>query len=120
MPGGRPSEYDVAILPDVTELALSGATDAEIAHSLGIDRTTLYRWKHRYPEFCNALKDSKEVCDSAIVRSLFQKAREGDTTAMIFWLKNRQSKDWRDNQDHNHNHTGSVMFIKDSILDDEE
>lgn len=96
MPAGRPSDYDPKILPDVAEMSEAGATDEQIADSIGIDRTTLYRWRHRYPEFRDALKDNKEIADRRVELTLYQKALAGDTTAMIFWLKNRKSREWRD------------------------
>lgn len=96
MGAGRPTNYDPEIIPSVAEMSLAGHTDNEIADSIGVDRSTLYRWKQKYPELRDSLKDNKDVCDQRIVRTLYQKASEGDTTAMIFWLKNRKSKDWRD------------------------
>jgi len=96
---GAPSKYDPDMLEDVAELALSGATDQDIANHLKIDRVTLYRWKHRYPAFRHALRESKLACDDAIQRTLYEKAREGDTTSMIFWLKNRRPQEWRESRD---------------------
>lgn len=102
-----------------------GATDQELADFFEVDLRTLYRWKNDFPEFCHALKVGKEVADERVERSLFQRAtgyeqdavkifmpagaqapvyadyREKiapDTTACIFWLKNRRPDAWRDKQ----------------------
>ena len=93
---GRPSDYSPDILPNVEALALSGATDEEIADSIGISSTTFYRWRHEHPEFKKALKENKDECDHRIERTLFRKASEGSETSMIFWLKNRKSQEWRE------------------------
>ena len=120
MPAGRPSDYSPEILPVVAELALAGATDEEIADSIEVNKSTLYRWKHRYPEFREALKSNKELCDERIERTLFKKASEGDVTSMIFWLKNRKSQEWRDRTDHSHSGPdgGPVQFSVKSILEE--
>lgn len=75
-----------------------GLTDEQIAHNIGINRSTLRRWQKRERErgdscpICNALKISKQQANFVIENKLFEKARAGNTTAMIFWLKNN----WRD------------------------
>jgi hypothetical protein len=96
MPAGRPSEFKEEYVAEVAEMASNGLTDLEIAESIGVNRTTLWRWSQVHPELCNALKDSKQIADTRVEQSLYSKALGGDTTAMIFWLKNRKSKEWRD------------------------
>jgi hypothetical protein len=34
-----------------------------------------------------------------------------DTTAAIFWLKNRRPSEWRDKVDMNANHTGTIEIV---------
>jgi hypothetical protein len=101
-----------------------GATDAELADFFEVDVRTIYRWKIEQEDFCQALKAGKEASDERVVRSLYAKATgytfdavkifqyEGepvvvpyqehvppDTTAAIFWLKNRRPAEWRDRQE---------------------
>lgn len=78
--------------------ARNGLTDEQIAHNMGIGVSTLYEYKKRHIEIRESLKENKEVADLAIENALYQKALGGDTTAMIFWLKNRKTKDWRDSR----------------------
>jgi transposase-like protein len=68
----------------------------QIAKNIGITTSTLYEWKNKYPDFSEALKESKEVADFEVESALFKKAKMGDVTAQIFWLKNRKPKQWRD------------------------
>lgn len=79
--------------------ARDGLTDEQIAHNMGINVATLYRWKNEYSEIRDTLKKTKEVVDRQVENALFKKACEGDTTAMIFWLKNRRPNDWRDKRE---------------------
>ena len=70
----------------------NGLTDEQIAQNIGIRRETLYTWKKRFPNINNALKRGREQSNYIIESKLFQTALSGNTTAMIFWLKNN----WRD------------------------
>ena len=91
-------------------------------------RPLINKWKLDFVEFREALKSGKGPADDRVERSLFHRAlgysydavkifcnRAGevtkvpyrehvppDTTACIFWLKNRRSKEWRDVQKHEH------------------
>ena len=101
--------------------ARDGLTDEQIAKNIGINRDTLYRWKKAYPDFSDALKRGKEVIDRQVENALLKRAlgytydevtfEDGvevkrvrkqvvpDTTAQIFWLKNRKPEDWRDKRE---------------------
>ena len=102
--------------------ARDGLTDEQIAENIGITATTLYEWKNRFPEISEALKKGKEVVDIQVENALLKRAlgyeyteerieisdKDGrkviqtvktvlpDTTAQIFWLKNRRPDKWRD------------------------
>lgn len=149
--------------------ARDGLTDEQIAEKMNIDTATLYRWKKKHCDICEALKRGKEVIDRQVenallkraigyqytedkyisvpmeqgeylekleeymnkykfehpeatsdelmfVREQFPKTKEilaerkvkevvPDTTAQIFWLKNRKPEKWRDKQDVEHSGT---------------
>lgn len=126
---GRPSAYRPEFAAQAAKLCALGATDVELADFFGVSIRTLDGWKVRHEEFLRALKASKEEADNRVERSLFQRAtgythdavkifmpagakkpvfaeyREHvppDTTACIFWLKNRRREEWRDKVDHEH------------------
>lgn len=93
-------KYEKWLEPDGLTLlegwARDGLTDEQIAHNCGITATTLYDWKNRFTEISEALKNGKEVVDYQVENALLKKAIGGDTTAQIFWLKNRRPDKWRD------------------------
>ena len=94
--------------------ARDGLTDEQIAHNMGISTTTLYEWKKKYAEIADTLKKTKEVVDRQVENALFKKACEGDTTAMIFWLKNRRPNDWRDKRETAL--SGAVQTVPDKLV----
>lgn len=138
MPGGRPSKKATLDLKQVKRLAEKGWTDEEMAAFFEVSTRTWLRWKATDEKFCQALKEWKGHADARVERSLYEKAigfehpdvhvsnYQGtvtltpiqkryapDTTAAIFWLKNRQPEKWRDKQEVEHggeiNHTGVMV-----------
>ena len=125
-------KYQEWITPDgITRLeawARDGLTDEQLAAKIGITATTLYDWKNKYPVISEALKRGKEVVDVEVENALLkramgyeytetrtetaddgtvktivmQKTMPPDTTAQIFWLKNRRPAVWRDKQQVEH------------------
>lgn len=117
----RKSKYDTHVKPYLDEIqgwAMSGLTDEQIADNLVIAASTIYEYKKKYPEFSEALKKGKDIADAQVVNALFktatgftyyediatatgdvvqaQRYAKPNTTAQIFWLKNRQPDRWRD------------------------
>lgn len=127
MPAGRPTDYKPEFAQEALEQCVQGATDQELADYFGVSIRSLYRWKNTQPEFRQALKAAKEQADDRVERSLFERATgyerdevdirvvngeivqtpirkfyPPDTTAAIFWLKNRAPAQWRDKQEIEH------------------
>jgi len=96
---GQPTSYRDDYPDQAKRLCLLGYTDKELAEFFKVCESTINNWKHDHPEFLESIKDGKENADCEVVESLYEKACDGDTTAQIFWLKNRQSKNWRDKQE---------------------
>lgn len=78
--------------------ARDGLIEEQIAYNMGIGYSTLQTWKKEYQDIQNALKKGKEVVDYQVENALLKNALKGDTTAQIFWLKNRRADKWRDKQ----------------------
>jgi len=93
--------------------AKDGLTDEQIAKNIGITAKTLYEWKNKFSDVCETLKRGKDVVDRQVENSLFESALEGNTTAQIFWLKNRKPKEWRDKQDIEHSGKLGVTIVDD-------
>lgn len=93
--------------------ARDGLTDEQIASNCGITAKTLYEWKNAHGEICEALKKGKEVVDYEVENALLKKALGGDTTAQIFWLKNRRPDKWRDKPIENTSEDTEVRVVID-------
>ena len=134
----RPSKYRPEFVTQAEKLCKLGATDLEVADFFGINVATLNRWKGEYPEFCASIKAGKEASDNRVERSLFSRATgyehdevdirvvqnrivktpirkfyPPDTTAAIFWLKNRKPAEWRDKQELEHSGTVTLTLSED-------
>ncbi len=94
----HPPKMDQLNLEKVEVIASMGLIDEQIAVILDISPRTLNYWK-KNPGFAQALKKGKLKADFQVTQSLYKKALGGDTTACIFWLKNRQPDKWRDRQE---------------------
>ena len=116
---GRKSEYREEYAEQALKLCLLGATDKEIAEFFSVSEQTLNSWKKKFPQFLESLKKGN-VASRLYSRAIGYDARatkfatnEGkitdkveyiehyppDTTAAIFWLKNRQPGKWRDKKE---------------------
>jgi hypothetical protein len=120
----RPSKYKPEFVEQAKHLCKLGATDAELADFFGVTVSTVALWKVQHREFSDALRTSKATADKRVEMSLYRRAvgctldetdirvvdgkivkteirkqLPPDTTACIFWLKNRNRKAWRDRID---------------------
>lgn len=118
--GGKP-KWHPSYIRIAREIAKHGLTDEEIAETFGVSEQTINKWKKKHPPFGLALKRAKEHPDKKVERSLFERALgyshpdvdirvvngqivktpitkhyPPDTTACIYWTKNRQPEKWRE------------------------
>lgn len=96
--------------------ARDGLTDEQMAQRMDITAKTLYEWKKQYGKICEALKKGKEVVDYQVENALLSAALEGNTTAQIFWLKNRRPDKWRDKPDETRSARENETSAQDSLV----
>lgn len=120
----RPSKFKEEYIEQAYKLALLGVTDKELALFFDTTEQTINNWKKDYPKFFESLKRGKEEADAKVAQSLYHRALgyshpdtdikvvknqivttdiikhyPPDTTAAIFWLKNRKPERWREKQE---------------------
>ena len=80
----------------------AGADWALAARILSIPRSTLRRAIEADTDLMERVDDARAQADEVVIKSLYTKATvDKDTTAMIFWLKNRRRDEWNDRRDPN-------------------
>jgi len=84
-----------------------GTTQADIARVLDIDEKTLRKY------YRDELDLAKAEANATIGGALFKRAKSGDTTAMIFWMKTQAG--WRERTDINHTSEDGTMTPKAGI-----
>ena len=122
MAGGKYQEWLTGEgLLKIEGWARDGLTNEQIASNIGINRDTLYTWIKKYPDISDTLKKGKEVIDRQVENALLKRALgysydevtqermesgelevtkvitkhvSPDTTAHIFWLRNRKGLVW--------------------------
>ncbi len=120
---GQPTAYREEYNQQAYRLCLLGLTDAELAHYFNVTETTVNNWKNSYPKFFESILEGRELADAKVAEKLYHRALgysqksvkifndQGtplivpyienfppDTNAASLWLRNRQSKKWRDSK----------------------
>jgi DNA-binding XRE family transcriptional regulator len=125
----RPSSYKAEFAEQALKLCRLGATDADLAGFFDVSEQTINAWKKAHEAFLESLKAGKALADAEVADKLYRRATgyehsavkivanattgqehivpyteryPPDTTAAIFWLKNRRPDLWRDKVDHQH------------------
>lgn len=144
---GRPTDYKPDYDEQAQKLCKLGATDSDLADFFEVTEQTINNWKTAFPQFFESIKkgkltadmevadrlyqralgfehDSEEikVADGEIIRVPIRKIYPPDSTAAIFWLKNRRSKEWREKQeiDQKTEISGNVGFTGINIIQPNE
>ncbi len=131
---GQPTKYKDDYAKQAYKLCLLGSTDKDMADFFEVCEDTINNWKHAHPEFFESIKRGKISADATVASRLYKRAIgyehdedkifnnngeplivpttkhvQPDTTAAIFWLKNRQPKMWRDSQNIDHTTNGKDL-----------
>lgn len=134
--GGRKTVYDPAFVEIAKKACEAGFTDRELAQCLRVSEVTLNQWKLDHKEFSLAIRTGKAGPDDRVERSFYHRAVgytydavkvvkgsddkpvlmhytehvPPDTTAGIFWLKNRRKEQWRDSYAHTGPDGGAIQI----------
>jgi len=91
--GGRPRHLPNGDTRNkVFMLSTVGTRHEDIATVLGISTDTLTKYYH------DELAKGRIEANASVAETLFKQAKEGNTTAMIFWLKSRAK--WKESTQH--------------------
>ena len=136
---GRPSKYETHVKPKLLLIEAwtrDGLTLEQIANNLDVGLSTLCTYQNEYQELRESLKNGREVIDTMVENALLKaalgydyteeelnkatgdpvelrKVAHPNTTALIFWLKNRKPREWRDKQELEHSGEVGVQIVND-------
>lgn len=121
--------------------ARDGLTNDQISYNMGITVRTLYKWQKKNVQFKQALKVGKDTADRQVENALFKSAlgyeykeevvtndgrvvtvtkhQKANTTAQIFWLKNRKPEQWRDKRELSHDGEINNQINLQNMTDDD-
>lgn len=140
---GPKSKFNDKVRETFLRLIKEGKTEDEIADIVGVCRKTLNNWKGEHPELLYAVREARQTADELVEASLYRRAlgyshpetklfaHEGivfskeevtkhyppDTTAAMFWLRNRQPKRWKEKTESDVTVNNNVTTLTDEQLD---
>lgn len=117
MPGGRPTKYNFeALKPLLAEAEERGMYREQLAHHLGIVKTTMDEWIQIHPEFSVAVDKVRIACEARLAQMLDDlasgAAEKGNGGVAVFIAKNVLG--WKDKQEvvsHNTNNNTTTVEV---------
>lgn len=139
---GPKGKFNEKVREAFLRLIKEGKTEDEIGNILGVTRRTLNNWKGKHSDLLYAVREARQVADQLVEASLYSRAlgyshpetktfmHEGciiteditkhyppDTTAAMFWLRNRQPKRWREKTEGDVNVNNNFNTLTDEQLE---
>lgn len=107
------ASFDEWEAPDKLQMledwASQGLSLGEIAHNMGIARSTLFIWRDKSKDISDAIKIGADASVDLVENALFSAAVSGNITAQIFFLKNKRPNDWKDKRENEITGNGGKM-----------
>lgn len=139
--GGRPTLFRAEYVEQIRKLCLLGSTNADMADFFGVALPTFEKWIKAHAEVREAMRLGKMLANGEVALSLYKRATgyshpetdirvvkgeivkteiikhyAPDTTACIFFLKNRDKANWRDRQEVDHSgHMNYTQMTPDEL-----
>lgn len=134
---GPKTGYSPNYCDEARRACMLGATNEELAGLLGVTRATVHNWTEEFPDFKKAIEEGKVAADARVAEKLYQRAigyerpatrffansdgpptevnytyhHAPDTSAAIFWLRNRRREDWREQVEHRHSTSHELLVV---------
>jgi hypothetical protein len=134
---GPKTGYTPQHCEEARRACMLGVTNEELAAHLGVSRSTIHNWMDEFPEFRKAVEEGKLAADARVAERLYQRAvgyerpatrffanpdgpptevnytyhHAPDTSAAIFWLRNRRREDWREQVEHRHSTSHELLVV---------
>lgn len=93
---GRPSKYQQAYCNEVIECLAQGHSITAFAGTIGVARSSIFKWAEENEEFSDAIKVGQAKAVLFWEKKLTTMGAKDNVTAVIFGLKNRARDEWSD------------------------
>ncbi len=117
------NKYKPEFCSEVVRMGTEGKTIAQMAFALGVDKSTLMRWKKdpKKPEFVEAFKLARTACQGYqedIAVKLSKGTLKGNATIHIFLMKNMFRDDYREDSTQRLEINNELKTMTDDELDE--
>jgi len=138
----RPTKYKEEYAKQAEKICRLGATDRDLSEFFEVSESTINLWKLQHEDFSESIKVGKRPADERVKMALYHRAIgyshpdvdikmfEGqiiktdtvkyyppDTTALIYWTKNRMPDEFRQNPEDTGNSNDKLVEAVASLID---
>lgn len=83
---GRRTKYRERYANIAYSFCLLGADDKFVASAFGVNVSTIYRWRAKYPDFANRMQMGKNIADAEVAAALFKLATGFYHSELTYWV----------------------------------
>ena len=138
----RPTKYKEEYAKQAEKICKLGATDRDLSEFFEVSESTINLWKLQHEDFSESIKVGKEPANERVKMALYHRAIgyshpdvdikmfEGqiiktdtvkyyppDTTALIYWTKNRMPEEFRQNPEETGSGADKLVEAVASLID---
>lgn len=138
----RPTKYKEEYAKQAEKICKLGATDRDLSEFFEVSESTINLWKLQHEDFSESIKVGKEPANERVKMALYHRAVgyshpdvdikmfEGqiiktdtvkyyppDTTALIYWTKNRMPEEFRQNPEDTGSGADKLVEAVASLID---
>lgn len=97
---GRKTKRIPEIEKRILDALRTGSSQKDALDAAGVSVPTFHEWRHKFPEFAEAVTRAEGQCATVMAATMYQAAREAkDWRAAESWLKRRRRSEWGDSLD---------------------
>ncbi len=109
---GAPTKYDPSYCEKVLQFIGGGRDVLEFSKEIGVTRKTIYNWRDKHPEFCEALKKALEYSEATWMSKLQEMMFDKNVNPALAKLYFANRFGWSDKVSTDHTSSDNSMSQK--------